>query len=77
MGEQRRRLNIGGRIIEVMSDKLSGRALKELLRIPDGRTLLEKKPGGPNRIVVDDDVLNIPENPDDLFLDDIPTLEEG
>jgi len=74
---RKKKLMICGRIVDSLPDKLSGITLKNLLGIKKDRTLVKKELNGANTIIKDNDILKIPDDPDDLFLDDIPTLREG
>lgn len=71
------KVNICGRVLDIPKGKLSGKTLRELLNIKKDRTLIKKDAGGHNQIIEDDDILNIPDRPNKLFFDDIPTLREG
>ena len=66
-----------GQVFNALQDKLSGRALKNVLHLDRDRTLVQKQPNGINKIIHDDEIVHIPQNPDDLYLDDLPTLREG
>lgn len=71
------KLNFCGKVLEVFQDRLSGQALKNALNLDRDRTLVKKQPNGINTIIRDDEIVQIPNNPDDLYLDDLPTLREG